>query len=144
MYVLHAALVIGGHDLGLLGQGRPVASKKRMSVSCSNDKCFGTAFACWRRVESSFSRRKRTYYYRRLRRDVHRHKPLNELIDRHRVVLACLLACLRAKQDGNKELSETLYNMLLAGNRAPSLSAANAVVKGSKTIEEALVRVEKV
>ncbi|CAM9719659.1 unnamed protein product [Pylaiella littoralis] len=42
------------------------------------------------------------------------------------------------QQDGNKELSETLYNMLLAGNRAPSLSAANAVVKGSKTIEEAL------
>jgi len=42
-------------------------------------------------------------------------------------------------QDGNKDLSETLYKMLVAGERAPSLSAANAAIKGSKTIDEALV-----
>lgn len=30
--------------------------------------------------------------------------------------------------------------MLLAGNGAPSLSAANAAIKGSKTVDEALVR----
>ncbi len=47
---------------------------------------------------------------------------------------------LRGAQDGNKELSKTLYKMLLAGRRAPSLSAANAAIKGSKTIDEALVR----
>ena len=43
-------------------------------------------------------------------------------------------------QDGNKKLSETLYKMLLAGNGAPSLSAANAAIKGCATIDEALVR----
>lgn len=43
-------------------------------------------------------------------------------------------------QDGNKELSETLYKMLLAANAAPSLSAANAAIKGSATIDKALVR----
>lgn len=44
------------------------------------------------------------------------------------------------KQDGNKKLSETLYKMCLAGNGAPSLSAANAAIKGCATIDEAQVR----
>ncbi|CAM9488583.1 unnamed protein product [Ectocarpus sp. 4 AP-2014] len=48
----------------------------------------------------------------------------------------------KANQDGNKELSGTLYKMLLAANAAPSLSAANAAIKGSSTINEALATVE--
>ncbi|CAN0480727.1 unnamed protein product, partial [Ectocarpus sp. 12 AP-2014] len=48
----------------------------------------------------------------------------------------------KANQDGNKELSGTLYKMLLAANAAPSLSAANAAIKGSATIDEALATVE--
>lgn len=47
---------------------------------------------------------------------------------------------LLAQKDGNKDLSKTLYNMLLVGNGAPSLSAANAAIKGCPQIESAMVR----
>eukprot|EP00752_Nemacystus_decipiens_P018709 g16773.t1 len=44
----------------------------------------------------------------------------------------------KANHNGNKELSATLYKMLVAGNVAPSLSAANAAIKGCATIDGAL------
>ncbi|CAM9355466.1 unnamed protein product [Ectocarpus fasciculatus] len=48
----------------------------------------------------------------------------------------------KANQDGNKELSGTIYKMLVAANGGPSLSAANAAIKGCATIDEALATVE--
>lgn len=46
----------------------------------------------------------------------------------------------RRPQDGNKALSATLYKMLLAANGTPSLSAANAAIKGCTEIDSAMVR----
>ncbi|CAM9957871.1 unnamed protein product [Scytosiphon promiscuus] len=44
----------------------------------------------------------------------------------------------KANQDGNKDLSATLYKMLLASEAGPSLSAINAAIKGCTTIEDAM------
>ncbi|CAM9582526.1 unnamed protein product, partial [Laminaria digitata] len=44
----------------------------------------------------------------------------------------------KANKDGNKALSATLYKMLLAANGTPSLSAANAAIKGCTDIDSAM------